>query len=419
MDGADKIPGIEVNGRVYALPSRPVAVICLDGWDPDYVSHGIAAGDLPTLARWQAGGFAAQALSAMPSFTNPNNLSIVTGTPPATHGVAGNFYLDRATGETVMVTGDAELRVPTILAGMARAGVPTAVVTAKDKLRAALAKGLPVGQGAIAASAERADHAQGVDDLPGLVGAPVPDPYSAALSLFVLDAGLALLRAGSARLLYLSLSDYVMHRYAPDAAEAGDFLRAVDARIAALLAAGALVGATADHGMTDMARPDGSPNVIFLGDVLDQRFGAGATRVICPITDPFVRHHGALGGFVRVHITPAAAVTAAEIAAFLADLPGIHLALPGEEACRRFELDAAMEGDVTVLGARGTALGAHAADHDLSQLAGERLRSHGSLFEQTVPFLLSSPVTPAWRAAHPRLRNFDIFDAVLNGAAVA
>jgi phosphonoacetate hydrolase len=419
MDSADKRPAIAVNGRAYALPARPVAVVCLDGWDPAYVAQGIAAGDLPTLARWRTEGFAGEALSAMPSFTNPNNLSIVTGTPPSLHGVAGNFYLDRATGEAVMVTGDAELRVPTILAAMAQAGVPTAVITAKDKLRAALSKGLPGAPLGISASAERADRAQGVQDLPALVGAPVPDPYSAELSLFVLDAGLALLRAGHARLLYLSLSDYVMHRYAPEAAEAAAFLRAVDARIAALLAAGAIVGATADHGMTDMARPDGSPNVLFLGDVLDARFGAGAARVICPITDPFVRHHGALGGFVRVHLAPGAAVTAGEIIAFLSGLPGVHLALPGEEACRRFDLDPAMEGDVTVLGERGVALGAHAADHDLSQLAGERLRSHGSLFEQPVPFLLSAPLSPAWRAAHPSLRNFDIFDAALNGVAAS
>jgi phosphonoacetate hydrolase len=419
MDGSSKARMIEVNGRAYAPPVRPTVVICLDGWDPAYVTHGIAAGHLPTLARWQAGGVVAEALSVMPSFTNPNNLSIVTGVPPAIHGVSGNFYLDRATGETVMVTGDAELRVPTILAKMARAGVPTAVITAKDKLRAALSKGLAGQPLTVSASAERADRALGVEDLPGLVGAPVPDPYSAELSLFVLDAGLALLKSGRARMLYLSLSDYVMHRYAPDAQQAGDFLRAVDARIEALLAAGALVGATADHGMTDMAKPDGSANVVFLGDLLDDRFGASATRVICPITDPFVRHHGALGGFVRVHIAPGTAVTAAEIIAFLSGLPGVHLALSGDEACRRFELDPAMEGDVTVLGERGVALGARAADHDLSQLAGERLRSHGSLFEQRVPFLLSATLSPGWRAAHPTLRNFDIFDAVLNGVATS
>jgi phosphonoacetate hydrolase len=409
---------IMVNGRGYRCPASSVAVICLDGWDPAYLAASLAAGELPAIARCGTAGFHGEAVAAMPSFTNPNNISIVTGVPPAVHGVSGNTYLDRASGEVVMVTGDAELRTPTILAALAEAGVPVAVVTAKDKLRRALAKGLPIGPHGIAVSAERAGEARlathGVDDLPCLAGAPAPEQYSAELSLFVLDAGLALLRSGRAQLLYLSLSDYVQHRYAPEAPEARAFLRAVDQRIGALIAAGALVAATADHGMTDMAHTDGSPNVVFVGDVLDARFGAGSARVICPIADPFVRHHGALGGYVRVHLAPGGP-NAAEVIAVLRDLPGVHLALAGAEACARYDLVPEMEGDVAVLGARGTALGARAAEHDLAQLSGERLRSHGSLFECPVPFLLSRPLDPGWRAAHPALRNYDIFSAALNG----
>ena len=154
------IQSVTVNGRSYALPRRPVAVVCLDGCDPDYLAVGLAAGELPAIARIARDGFAGEALSALPSFTNPNNCSLVTGVPPAVHGVSGNFYLDRRTGETVMVTGDKELKAPTILAAMAKAGVPTAVVTAKDKLRAALAKGLPIGANGIAISAQHAAAAQ-------------------------------------------------------------------------------------------------------------------------------------------------------------------------------------------------------------------------------------------------------------------
>jgi phosphonoacetate hydrolase len=409
---------ILVNGRQYRLPAGAVAVICLDGWDPAYLALSLAAGELPAIARCIAEGFHTEAVSAMPSFTNPNNFSLVTGVPPSVHGVSGNTYLDRATGETVMVTGDAELRAPTILAALAHAGVPVAIVTAKDKLRRALAKGLPIGAQGIAVSAERAGEARfdthGLDDLPGLVGAPVPGQYSAELSLFVLDAGLALLRAGRARFLYLSLSDYVQHRHAPEAPEARAFLRAVDQRIGALMAEGALVAATADHGMTDMALPDGSPNIVFVGDVLEARFGAGAARVICPITDPFVRHHGALGGFVRVYLG-VGGPTAEAVIACLRETPGIHLAMTGAQACDRYHLVPEMEGDVSVLGARGVALGARAAEHDLGQLSGERLRSHGGLFECAVPFLLSRPLDPAWQAAHPAPRNYDLIDAALNG----
>jgi phosphonoacetate hydrolase len=201
---------VTVNGRRYRIPSRPVAVICLDGRDPAHLDVALEAGEVPAIARCRASGFLGEALSVMPSFTNPNNLSLVTGVPPSVHGVSGNFYLDRASGRTVMITGDEELRMPTILAAMAEAGVPTTVVTAKDKLCRALAKGLPVGPNGIAASTEKADAARleshGIADLSALAGAPVPDQYSAALSLFVLDAGLALLRAGRARLLYCPAS---------------------------------------------------------------------------------------------------------------------------------------------------------------------------------------------------------------------
>ena len=410
---------VHVNGRDYRLPQRPVAVICFDGCDPDYLAAGFAAGELPFLAGCAARGFAGQALAAMPTFTNPNNASLVTGVPPAVHGVSGNFYLDRASGETVMVTGDAEMRAPTILAAMAQAGIATAIVTAKDKLRAALAKGLKIGPG-IAVSAQQAAAARqathGIGDLTALLGQQEPDQYSAELSLFVLDAGIALLRQGRARLLYLSLSDYVQHRHAPDSAEARAFLRAVDARLGALAALDCLVATTADHGMTDMAGPDGTPEIVFVGDLLDARFGPGATRVICPITDPFVKHHGALGGLVRVHLRPGPEAPAiAEIIATLQAEPRLLEVLPGAEACARHGMAPHMEGDVTVIARRGVALGGRAAEHDLTQLAGERLRSHGGLAEQRVPFLLSAPLRPDWLAAHATLRNYDIFDAALNG----
>ncbi|HVY14748.1 MAG TPA: phosphonoacetate hydrolase [Rhodopila sp.] len=409
---------LTVNGRTYAPPRRSVVVVLLDGCDPDYLAVGLAAGELPAFARIVRDGFAGEALSALPSFTNPNNCSVVTGVPPAVHGVSGNFYLDRRTGETVMVTGDKELKASTILAAMASAGVPTAVVTAKDKLRAALAKGLPIGANGIAFSAQHAAAARaqthGIGDVCDLVGRGEPDQYSADLSLFVLDAGAQLLEAGRARLLYLSLSDYVQHRYAPEEPEARAFLRAVDARLGRMLELGAVVAATADHGMHDMAKPDGSPNVVFVGDVLDAAFGAGSCRVICPITDSFVRHHGALGGFVRVHIAPGGPGVGA-VVAHLAALPGIEQALEGAEACHRYDLAPEMEGDVTVIAARGVALGARAAEHDLAGLTGERLRSHGGTAEQRVPFLVSAPLTETWRVAHPHLRNYDIFDAALNG----
>jgi phosphonoacetate hydrolase len=413
---------ISLNGRVYRRPAQPTAVICADGCDPSYLEAGIAAGVLPTIAGLRETGFYGLADAAMPTFTNPNNVSIVTGVPPSVHGIAGNFALDRETAAEVMMTDPAMVRTPTLLALMSQAGVPTAAITAKDKLRRILGHGLALDRGAIAFSSEYADRCtreeHGIDNVETLVGRPAPDMYSADLSLYVLDAGIRLVEAGRAELLYLSLSDYVQHGYAPDEAEALDFHRALDQRIARLMALGCVVGLTADHGMNDKALPDGRAHVIYLEDWLNARFGAGAVRVICPITDPFVRHHGALGSFVRVYARTG--VAPAELARAVRDLPGIDQVLERDAAAAAYELPWDREADVVVTGDGNTVIGASSAEHDLSALAGHRLRSHGGRGEQRVPFLLSHPLNAAYRdkaqGKQPaRLRNFDIFDFALNG----
>lgn len=138
-------------------------------------------------------------------------------------------------------------------------------------------------------------------------------------------------------------------------------------------------------------------------------------RVICPITDPFVRHHGALGSFVRVYARKATDLVALMTASRA--LPGVEEVLDGPSAARRFELPFDLEGDFVVLGDAKTVVGSARAEHDLSGLAGHRLRSHGGLGEQKVPFMVSHKLRPDWVSARSArgLRNFDIFDAVLNG----
>src|SRR5438067_6429428 len=410
---------IALNGRSYRLPSRPVVVICADGCDPAYIEAGLSAGVLPRITKWRDGGFYGLADAVMPTFTNPNNMSIVTGAPPSVHGIAGNFALDRDSGAEVMMTDPAMLRSDTILALMSQAGVPVAAITAKDKLRRMLGRGLAIGDNGICFSSEQADRCteeeHGIAAVEALVGRPKPDMYSADLSLFVLDAGIRLVEAGRAQLLYLSLSDYVQHGHAPDEPEALAFHRALDERLARLAELGCVVAITADHGMNDKALDDGRPHVLYLEDILNAQFGCGAVCVICPITDPFVRHHSALGSFVRVYCnnrtTPATVVHA------IRALPGIDRVLTREEAAAEFELPYDREADLVVTGDRNTVIGATATAHDLSGLAGHRLRSHGGSFEQRVPFLLSHPVSAEYlaRSESRRLRNFDIFDAALNG----
>jgi phosphonoacetate hydrolase len=284
-----------------------------------------------------------------------------------------------------------------------------------------LGSGLSLGHGGICFSSEAADRCSlaehGIEGVEALVGRARPDMYSADLSLFVLDAGIRLVEQRRAQLLYLSLSDYVQHGHAPGEMPALEFHRALDDRLARLEELGCVVAVTADHGMNDKAFPDGRPHVLFLEDILNARFGEGAVRVICPITDPFVRHHGALGSFVRVYRKAGAPITAMTQA--VRALPGIDAVLTREEACALYELPYDREADLVVTGDRNTVIGACAAEHDVSALAGHRLRSHGGTAEQVVPFLLSRPLTPDYpQLKRSRtLRNFDIFEFALNGTA--
>jgi phosphonoacetate hydrolase len=406
---------VSVNGRAYAAPKRPTVVIVVDGFDPAYLEHGFANGTLPAMKSFLECGFVGFADCSMPSTTNTNNTSIVTGVPPAVHGINGNYYLDPETGQEIMITDATRLRCGTILGALSRAGVQTAVVTAKDKLLKVLAHEMS-GIGFSSEHAHTANLANnGIDNVEILVGRPQPDQYSADLSLFVFDAGVKLLASVRPDLMYLSTSDYVQHKHAPGEPEADAYHHAVDSSIAKLIALGATVAVTADHGMNDKSAADGTPNVVYLEDELNSRFGANTVRVICPIADPFVRHHGALGSFVRVHLRKSGDVGA--MMAFTRTLPGIELVLDKQQVCEQFDLPLDREGDFAAFSDRHTVVGARREDHDLSQLAGHRLRSHGGLGEQKVPFLLSRPLNAAYRqrAKAGALHNYDIFDFALNG----
>lgn len=412
---------IELNGIHYQRPSRPVAVVCIDGGDPKYFEQGIKDGIIPNIERFMTEGFSAVARGSMPSFTCPNNMSIVTGTEPEVHGISGNFYLNRETNEPVVMTGPELLRTRSIMSEFSRYGTRVVSITAKDKLRQQLQKDMDLSGGSMSFSAQHAGQCtlaeNGIENVLDFVGQSQPDMYSADLSLFVLDAGIKLLETHRPEILYLSLTDFIQHSYAPGAPVANQFYRDLDARFGRLAELGAIVALTADHGMNDKADATGAPNVIFLQDVLDRNLGEGATTVICPITDAFVGHHGALGGFVRVYCHHGH--RAEEVLEIVSDRPGIAKAWSAEAAARELEQPLDREGDVAVMGDEKTVIGSRAVDHDLSALKGSRLRTHGSLFEADVPFIISEPLNGKYaeRGAAGGLRSRELFDFALNGVA--
>lgn len=401
---------LQVNGRHYAMPKQPTVVICVDGCEPDYIAQAVAAGQMPTMKRWLAEGTALVADCVVPSFTNPNNLSIVTGAPPSVHGICGNYLYDASTGSEVMMNDPKWLRAPTVLARLADAGKSVAVVTAKDKLRKLLGHGMR----GICFSSEKADQAtvaeNGIDGVLPLVGMPVPSVYSAELSEFVFAAGVKLLETRRPDVLYLSTTDYVQHKHAPGDPDANRFYAMMDRYLAKLDALGAVVALTADHGMNAKTRLDASPNVIYLQDLLDGWLGAGRARVILPITDPYVVHHGALGSFATIYLPPDAAYG---VMGRLREIPGIEVVASREEAAERFELPADRIGDLVVVSERSVVLGTSVSRHDLTQLE-LPLRSHGGISEQRVPLIVNRCVQGL--DSKRRWRNFDAFDLALNHA---
>ena len=408
---------VEANGRTYSAPKVTAIAICLDGCEPAYLDHAIADGLMPTLKRIRETGTDRLAHSVIPSFTNPNNLSIATGRPPAVHGICGNYLFEPESGEEVMMNDVRFLRAPTLFKQFYDAGAKVAIVTAKDKLRALLGAGLKFDEDrARCFSAERSNSTtiseHGLDIASSWVEMNQPNVYSAELSEFVFAAGVKLLQEWQPDVMYLTTTDYVQHKYAPEDAEAKSFYAMFDKYLAKLDAMGAAIVVTADHGMKPKHLADGSPAVVYVQDLLDQWLGEAAARLILPITDPYVVHHGALGSFATAYL-PASADQAGIIAKLRAT-DGITHVLTKAEAVAQFELPADRIGDIILVSGENICIGTSEHRHDLAAL-NEPLRSHGGLTEQVVPFIVNRVMD---LPSKPELRNFDAFYYATTAAAL-
>lgn len=406
-------PRVIVNAREYRLPTRPTLVITVDGCDPRYLDDALERGLTPRLAAMlENGGAYARGRSQMPSFTNTNNMSIVTGATPAGHGLPGNHYL-APSGEEVQLSDPRFLRAPSIHKVLMDHGSRVLCITAKDKLRRLLAHG-----GVPATSTEKAhEHAipaHRIDDVVALVGRKNPGPYEWDMSHYALEIGLGVSREmGPLDLLYVSTTDFVQHAEGPGGAMSDRFLRRFDELLGDYLDLGYVVGIVADHGMNAKHHADGTPRVHYMEDVLAAA-GIDGFHVILPITDPYVVHHGALGSFAWVHAPPEHIDRAR---AAIGALDGIEEILTREEAAVIYSHPPDRIGDLSVASDAGTALGKSAAKHDLSVLSGP-LRSHGGRHEQIVPIVVSHPLLPIYAERHRAgVENRDIHDLVLNGVA--
>ncbi|HBN30091.1 MAG TPA: phosphonoacetate hydrolase [Rhodobacteraceae bacterium] len=407
---------VSVNDRTYPAPKTCAIAICLDGCEPAYLTEAIARGLMPTLKRMRSEGTDRLAHSVIPSFTNPNNLSIATGRPPAVHGICGNYLFEPETGKEVMMNDVRFLRAPTVFSAFYNAGARVAIVTAKDKLRALLGAGLRFDQDrAICFSSEKSDTTtkaeHGIDNAAGWLGQAVPEVYSAELSEMVFAAGVKLLAEWKPDVMYLTTTDYIQHKYAPGEPVANAFYEMFDRYLTQLDAMGAAIVVTADHGMKPKHLADGSPAVIYVQDLLDDWLGEAAARVILPITDPYVVHHGALGGFATAYLPDGC--DQADIISRLSARVELLEVVDKATAIKRFELPGDRIGDIVMISTENMTIGTSAHRHDLAAL-NEPLRSHGGLTEQEVPFIVNRKID---LPAAPVLRNFDALFYATTAAA--
>lgn len=406
---------LTVNGREYSWPQQPLVAVCIDGSQPEYIEEAIAGGHMPFTQKMLESGTDLRGQSVVPSFTNPNNLSIVTGVPPRVHGISGNFFLDPESGQEVMMNDPKFLRTGTLFQAFHEAGAKIAIVTAKDKLRRLLGHGLDYTSGrAICFSSEKANETtlaeNGIENAQSMVGRPIPSVYSAELSEFIFDAGVKLMHSFRPDLMYLSTTDYIQHKHAPGTPVANQFYAMMDRYWEELHAQGAALALTADHGMNAKFNQAGEPDVLYLQSLFDEWLGTEQARVILPITDPYVVHHGALGSFATVYLADAA--KAQELAGRLAEVEGIEAAYTNTEGCMAFDLPNDRLGDLIVVSTTNKVLGTTPERHDLSQLK-EPLRSHGGVCDRQVPLVFSQQV----EATGALLHNYDLFDLALNHAS--
>ena len=408
---------IEINERQYpGIPSSTAIVICLDGSQKEYFEEASKLDLTPNIDSFKKNGEDLLVNSAIPSFTNPNNISIVTGRPSSVHGICGNFFYTPSTGEEVMMNDPQFLRAPTIFQKYYEQGAKIAIVTAKDKLRKLLSHGLKFNESrAICFSSEKSDQANlsenGIEDVNNWLGMEVQNVYSQGLSEFVMAAGVKILNEFNPNIMYLSTTDFIQHKYAPGDEVANAFYAMFDRYIGQLNVNNNSIIVTADHGMQPKSRSDGSPNAIFLQDILDETLGKNISKVILPITDPYVVHHGALGSFATIYLSDKSKIN--DAIEEINKIEDIEVVLTNKEGCAQYDLPTDRMGDIICMSSQNSTIGSAEKAHDLSKLK-EPLRSHGGLHEREVPFISNKKIN--LNDANIKLNNYDAFYHAISGA---
>lgn len=409
---------INVNSIDYHHPKAPTVVICIDGCAPQYLTQTGRNKYIPTIIKFKKNGFSGIADCIIPSYTNPNNVAIITGTPPQINGIVGNWIYDTKNMVERSLSSSDDLKCKTILQVFSEAGVRVASITAKDKLRLLLGKNL---QG-INISAELAHNLKSKNDsIKDILKKAIKASnyelerktdqwmYSEDPSCFALELAVELIkdRNFSPEITYVSLTDYIPHRYPPESQFAKNYFKRIDSFIRELDDLGCVIAITADHGMNNKYNPDGSPKILWLDTIL-LNAGISQFKTVLPITDKYAKHHGSLGGSAWIHLEEVdKAIT------IFSKLKGIEKVMKKKDATKIFDLPQDLIGDIFLLGDKNTVFGASVDKHTSIP---SFLRSHGSLHEKRVPFIINRKLNEIYlKKAKKGLRNYQIFDFALNG----
>ncbi len=345
---------------------RKILIILIDGGDPQYFDHA----EVPNLRQLGTGGFWVTGTCVLPSVTNVNNASVMTGCFPRDHGITGNFWYDPRTGDGTYMESADFLARETLFERAKRVGMSTALFTSKVKLKHLLERGADI---AVA----------GEEPPPELISKVGPrcDIYSLEINLWVLEAARIVMREQNPDLVYVSTTDYIMHKFPPEHETAQRHLREVD-RIIGYIAEeqpDREIYVSADHGMSAKSR------AINLTAKLAK---AGLQAVFVPvIKDKYVVHHDNLGGVGYLYLKDRAALVDAIDA--LQKIPGVEEVYRREEAAEQFGLMPDRIGDLFVLGEPEVVFGE--IDREEQSIA---IRSHGSRHEKAIPIIGSVARVP-------------------------
>lgn len=345
--------------------SQKVIVIMMDGFGDDYYSNS----DMPTLRSMAKKGIYKVVPSLMPSVTNVNNASIITGVPPDINGITGNAFLNPATGKEELTEDPDLVLTPTIFERAHKAGVLSMLFSCKTKTVRLLSRGADDTLAWETASAEWLQR----------LGAK-PDIYSREVNYWMMEAALYTLQHDlGVGLLYIHTTDYPMHTWAPESAESREHLRKMDDYLARLIQAApdAAILITADHTVHHKS-------LCWDLDKACANRGVPVRAAINPEKDKYFKHHMGMGGSEYIYLKSDS--DREKVRDTILRLKGVKEVITRKEAARRYHLMPARIGDLVVLADSNTVFGQ--LESMESQALPDTYRTHGSLYEARVPVFI-------------------------------